>query len=424
MRILITGATGFIGHSIVKALETSEHALVLTSRQMQAKASIHDWRIIDFAKAQRPKDWIDLVAGVDIVINTVGIFSQTRTQSFEALHSKGPIALFEASKKAGVKRIIQISALGTEDTSTSPYHLSKKRADDALAGLGIDHVILRPSLIIGGQGESWALFKALAHLPIVPVIGDGRQSLQPVAIDDVVRAVVGAVSSAEAVGRRINLVGVECLTQEAYLLTLSSWMGDKRPSLLHIPYALAYPLASLGRLLGDIPLNRDAITMLAQARRYEGVECKRALGFTPIGVNAFLSQQDPHSGERIAARQYFLRPLLRIALAFMWIMAGIASIFLYPQEDGLALLAKLGLTGQVGIFALYGAALTDGLLGLALLARYRIRLVGFVQIALTISYTLALSWVAPILWSDPFGPLTKNIPIIVATLIMISWEEK
>ena len=427
MRILVTGATGFVGRQIVEALSNEGHDLVLTSRRGH-KPDDRDnapvWRTIEFAKAQSPSDWRDIVEDIDVVINAVGIFTPSGSQTFDALHDKAPRALFAASQKAGVRRIIQISALGTDEQATSPYHLSKKRVEDYLSGLEIQAVILRPSLIIGGEGESWRFFKALALLPVVPVIGDGAQPLQPVTINDVTRAVVVAIQSETAVGCRINLVGSETITHETYLQSLAIWMGRSKFRALYIPYALAGHLAAIGWLFDKLPLNRSAVSMLKEARVYDGKDCETKFGFSPTDVSAFLRRNPPGHDEIVGARQYFLRGLLRLALSFMWIMAGIVSIFFHPQEQSLSLLASLGLTGVTGIVALYGAALLDVLLGIGLLARFHVRKLALFQMGLITLYTLALTWAVPSLWFDPFGALAKNIPIIVATMTMMSWEKE
>ena len=423
MRILITGATGFIGRQIVQALAGDNHDLVLTSRAPKEGADGHDWRCIDFATAHSPEDWLELVANADVVINAVGIFKQTRTQSFEALHDRAPRALFEASKRAGVKRIIQISALGTDESATSSYHLSKKKADDALANLGVDWVILRPSLIIGADGESWSFFKALSSLPITPVIGDGQQPLQPVSIDDVTKAVLASIQRPEAIGNRINLVGEECVSLEKYLEALSKWLGRSHFRPVHVPYGVAAVMASGAGLIADMPLNRQAIAMLKEARAFDGKNCQSTLGFTPMGLSQYLSRNPASKGSAIAAGLYFLGPVLRVTLAFMWIMAGIVSLFFYPIEQSLSLLAKLGFTGLVGSVAFYSAAFLDIAIGLTLLLRVRIRQIAMLQIGLIAIYTLALSWVAPSMWADPFGPLVKNIPIVAAILIMQKLED-
>ncbi|MCP4936566.1 MAG: SDR family oxidoreductase [bacterium] len=423
MRILVTGATGFIGQHIVQALASEEHSLVLTSRTPHTGADGHDWRIIDFATAHRPDDWSDVVENVDLVINAVGIFKPTRRQSFEALHDKAPRALFAASKTAGVKRIIQISALGTDESATGPYHLSKQRADDTLATLEVEWVVLRPSLIIGGSGESWRFFKALASLPVTPVIGNGGQPLQPVAIEDVTRAVLASIQCPQATGHRINLVGAECVTLKSYLQALTNWLGHAKHRPLKIPYGLAGALAGGGALFADMPINRQAVTMLKGAREFVGDDCPSKLGFTPIGLSQFLAQNPASKEARSAASLYFLGPTLRIALAIMWIMAGVVSLFFFPVEKSLALLAKLGFTGSTGTIAFYGAVLLDIFIGLSLLMRFRIKQIAALQIGLIAVYTLALSWVAPMMWSDPFGPLAKNIPILVAILIMQNLED-
>ena len=101
MRILVTGASGYIGRHVVEALRAQNHDLVLTSRREHKGANAHDWRVVDFATAHSVDDWCEHVENVELVINAVGIFKQTRTQSFEALHDKAPRALFEACKQAG-----------------------------------------------------------------------------------------------------------------------------------------------------------------------------------------------------------------------------------------------------------------------------------------------------------------------------------
>ena len=423
MRILVTGASGYIGRHIVEALRAQGHDLVLISRRKHKSSNAHDWRVVDFATAHSVDDWREHVENVELVINVVGIFKQSRAQSFEALHDKAPRALFEACRQAGVKRIIQISALGTDEMATSHYHLSKKVADDALAEIGIDWVVLRPSLIIGSEGVSWRFFQALASLPMVPVIGNGMQPLQPISIADVTKAVLVSIDRSEVVGRRINLVGPECLTLKNYLLVLSKWLGRSRFLPVHIPYGLAATLASISGLFVDMPLNRQAVQMLKEARSYDDKEGADCLGFAPEGFSSYLSRNPATQKVRTATGLYFLGPLLRISLAFMWILAGVVSLFFYPVDQSLTLLAKLGFTGGMGLVALYGAALLDIFIGLSLLLRFWINQIVLLQLALIGVYTLALSWVAPDMWADPFGPLAKNVPIIAAILIMQKLEE-
>jgi len=136
-----------------------------------------------------------------------------------------------------------------------------------------------------------------------------------------------------------------------------------------------------------------------------------------------LVETPAQQADRWHARLYFLSPLLRLSIGLLWLFTGITSAFFYPAEHSYALLAQVGITGLLAPVALYGAAMLDVALGIATLARYRIQLIGLVQICLILVYSILISVGPSELWLHPFGPVTKNIPLIVATLIMMAMEE-
>jgi len=118
MKVLVVGATGFIGKSIYSFLKRENDEVVPSSRQD-----------IDFSSLQNDKKLVKKLKGFDVVVNAVGIIAETRTQSFEQMHTVAPIILFDACQEAGVKKVIHISALGTQEGTTA-YHVSKNRADE------------------------------------------------------------------------------------------------------------------------------------------------------------------------------------------------------------------------------------------------------------------------------------------------------
>ena len=81
------------------------------------------------------------MAGVDAVVNTVGIFREAGAQSFEAIHTRAPVALFEACVEAGVRRVVQVSALGAAADAPTEFLRSKHRADEALGALPLSSVV-------------------------------------------------------------------------------------------------------------------------------------------------------------------------------------------------------------------------------------------------------------------------------------------
>ncbi|TWG93443.1 DoxX-like protein [Luteimonas sp. J16] len=105
-------------------------------------------------------------------------------------------------------------------------------------------------------------------------------------------------------------------------------------------------------------------------------------------------------------------PLMRAALAFTWIATGLISLFVYPRELSLELLARVGLAGGLANAALWTAALLDIALGVALLLMRSRALLYVAQLVLVATYTLVITIWLPEQWSHPFGPVLKNLPLL------------
>ncbi|MGQ0709948.1 MAG: NAD-dependent epimerase/dehydratase family protein [Rhodoferax sp.] len=269
MKVLLTGATGFLGRHIHHALRRAGHPVVPVARGLGH----------DFARLQTPADWAPLLSGVDAVVNAVGIIGQTSTQRFELLHTRAPQALFAAAQAAGVTRVVQISAQGADDSAFSPYHLSKRAADDAVRALHRPGWVLRPGLVFGPGGGSQALFMRLARLPRIPVLGDGRQGVQPVYVGDVVSTVLACLAH-EGPGQTLDLVRPEPIAFADWLHTLRRLQGLPPTGLVHLPWALAHLGAAL---LGPfVPLaHADNLRMLRQGHRADASAWLRFWGHPP-----------------------------------------------------------------------------------------------------------------------------------------------
>ena len=118
-------------------------------------------------------------------------------------------------------------------------------------------------------------------------------------------------------------------------------------------------------------------------------------------------------------------PLFKLAqysLAFLWLFTGFTSIYFAP-EVGYQILAKANITGELAAACVYGGGFLDIGLGLWLLFNWHIKTCCNIQILTILSYTLLLSIIAPIFWLHPFGPLTKNLPLLVLIIIVRNNEE-
>jgi len=424
MRVLITGATGFIGGHILRHLQKQGHEVIAGLRKTAPAIPGARLMAVDFSQDHDPAVWLPRLEGVDAVVNCVGIIAESPGQSFDALHRDAPCALFRACAQAGVKRVIQISALGADAEAFSRYHRSKHAADELLAGLGLDHAILQPSLVFGPGGPSMGLLAAMAALPVVPLIGDGNQPVQPVQVEDLCVAVARLLEAEPSLRGRIPAVGAEALDMRALYGLLRAWLGLPPPRFVPIPVGWVLKLADWAGRLAPSSFNLEAIQMLLQGSTADTGAFRAVLGTAPLGVGEVLRQGPASAGERSLAGLFFSLPLLRLSLALLWIATGWISAFVFPAAESYGLLARAGVTGWAAPWALYGTAGLDALLGLGLLLRYRVRLVCALQILLMLAYSLAIAVFLPEYWLHPYTPVLKNIPLIAATWLLLSLETR
>ncbi|WP_231278354.1 NAD-dependent epimerase/dehydratase family protein [Rickettsia bellii] len=171
MRILVTGANGFIGSYITAALLKSNYEVVCAVRDIEStRKKFPTAEIIhcDFNTALSPQDWINKLEKIDIVINASGVLTSSHANNIENVHINGPKALFKACTITNVKRIIHISALGIDDEENTSYALTKKVTERYLQKLeNIDWVVLQPSLIYAsGCYGGTSLFRAFSNITV------------------------------------------------------------------------------------------------------------------------------------------------------------------------------------------------------------------------------------------------------------------
>ncbi|MEE9327831.1 MAG: complex I NDUFA9 subunit family protein [Cocleimonas sp.] len=273
MKILITGANGFIGRHIKNAL-AAEHQLITPTHQQ-----------VDFSTAIPVEHWKYLLEGVDVVINCVGIIVERKNQTFSDIHTTAPIVLFKACLKSNVKRIIQISALGADKDAVVPYHISKLTADNALRELDILSFILRPSLVYGEGGTSFKLFKRLASLPMLLLPCGGVQQIQPVHISDLVKTVEQSLLIEKS--QTIDVVGPDSMSLAEYIQKIRSSMGKGIAKVIPIPIQVAMALSSVLHYLMPI-LHPDNLRMLQQGNTADVAPLIAFISVPPIAIEEVL----------------------------------------------------------------------------------------------------------------------------------------
>ncbi|MDP3230436.1 MAG: NAD-dependent epimerase/dehydratase family protein [Acidovorax sp.] len=265
MNILLTGSTGFVGHTVAAALTLAGHT-VRGGVSPRQRTVLPTQVPMDFARDTTPDLWLPRLAGIDAVVNAVGVLRDSSARPIDAVHQHTPSALFTACAQAGVKRVVHISALGIEGSSTR-YASTKRAADSHLLGLAakgaLSAAVLRPSVVFGKGGDSSALFMNLARLPVALFPGPMLTArVQPVSVHDLVAAIVALLGPAVATQGIIECTGPEALTMGAFIASLRQQLGSSPAHVLRLPDPLTQLSARLGDAVPASPWCTETLSML------------------------------------------------------------------------------------------------------------------------------------------------------------------
>lgn len=429
MRVLVTGAYGFIGAHITAALVASGHDVVCAVREARIDSRFPGLKAIacDMSRDTDASIWLPRLDGIEAVVNCAGILRETDNDTFRAVHEQSPQALFDACVQRGIRRVIQISALGDRDDGE--FVASKHRCDEALARLPLDWLVLRPSLVYSAQGSygGTSLLRGLSALPwLVPVPGKGDQRVQPICAEDVGVCVVAALRHSSCTHQILQVVGPDVLRLRDYLLTWRRWLGFAAPRVWSVPIRLVRVAANLGERIGKGPLGVTMARMLERGNVGSDNALRKLrdeLGVVPRALTRVLDASPSHVQDRWHARLYFLLPALRIAMASLWIFSGIVG-WLVPMSKIAETTPGNALSLSLSLVLARGTATADLILGALCLIRWRSRLVLSLMLAMLLGYTLSIGTLWPEHWLDPFGSLIKNVPLIVALLVLLATDER
>ncbi|MPZ09087.1 MAG: NAD(P)H-binding protein [Kiloniellaceae bacterium] len=429
MRVLLTGANGFIGAHLTAALLAAGHQVVAAVRRPDTFAVRFpevEAIAVDLNRDTAMAAWLPRLAGVDAAINCAGVLRGGRGQDMAAIHHQAPAALFDACCKAGVRRVIQVSAISADAEAGTDYARSKKRADDHLQVLDLDWVVLRPSLVYGeGAYGGTALLRALAVFPFVtPLVGGGRQPFRPLHVEDLARTVLTCLERADLARRVLEPVGPRIETLQSIVSHYRGWLGRPAARSLHLPLPLIRLLCRLGDLFGRGPLSSTALAQLEYGNAGRETGFAETIGFHPATLVRTLQLRPAQTQDLWHARLYLLRPLVRAVLVLLWAVSGLLGLA-SVENFALPLLIAAGISSAAAGVASLAASLLDLAIAGLLALNWRPRATALLQLAAVAGYTVALTLLAPALWGDPFGPLLKNLPILVLVLVqMILAEER
>ena len=309
MNLLILGGTGFVGSALceklVEHLGDEGSRIVVPSRRPQRAAHLRTLPTVELVQADVHDEaqLTRLMAGCDAVVNLVAILHGDAA-AFHRAHVALPQTIARACAAAGVRRLVQVSALGVSDDAASlPSNYLRSKAEGeavlraAAAAGSMELTVLRPSVIFGARDRFMNVFAQLQRLaPIVPLAGAGAQ-FQPVWVDDVAEAITRCLLDPTTAGHTYECAGPAVYTLADLVLLAGRWSGHPR-WVLALPDALGRLQARLMGLMPGEPLmspdNLDSMSVPNVATgRLPGLG---DLGITPADLKAvvpgYLGGQD------------------------------------------------------------------------------------------------------------------------------------
>jgi NADH dehydrogenase len=279
VKILVTGATGFVGSHVVPHLIAAGHevrALARGAARVPAAVELVEAGVDD------PSALADAARGADACIHLVAIIVERGTQTFERVNHQGTVNVVRALREVGVRRLVHLSALGAGPDERFPYLRSKWLGEEAVRASGLDWTVLRPSVLYGeGAGFFRPIVWTLRWMPVYPMVEGGRTRFSPLSVQDLAACIARCLDGA-AVTETLDLGGPEVLTFADIVDVCMDALG-KRRRIVSVPLWTARPFALLQSLRREPLVTNRQLDMVVLDNACAPDAVERAFGVRPRG---------------------------------------------------------------------------------------------------------------------------------------------
>ena len=294
--IAVIGGTGFVGRAIVEKLAATGARILILARNTERAKSLKVFGAVGqisavAGNALNDDDLAAIIEPADMVVNLIGILAPSGRQKFETLQAELPGRIGKMAALKGVKNIVHISAIGASLKSPSLYARTKAEGERALLRQFPSAIVLRPSVIFGPGDGLFARFGQMAMLaPALPLVGGGRNRMQPVYVGDVADSVVAALTG-KATHSQIYQLGGPHIYSFAELMRFILKATERRRMLVSVPFSVMAIPAFFAGLLPNPPVTSDQLKLL----KTDNICAKSApglaeLGITPTAIEAIVPE--------------------------------------------------------------------------------------------------------------------------------------
>jgi NADH dehydrogenase len=279
--VTVFGGTGFLGRRITRHLREKGFAVRIASRhrspsngddpqQESIAADIHEERSIASA-----------VAGAFGVVNAVSLYVERGKETFHVVHVAAAERLANEARKAGVEHLVQISGIGADPQSSSPYIRARGQGEQAVRSVFAGATVIRPAVMFGPDDAFLnALIKLLRRLPVYPMFGRGETRLQPADVEDVGEAVAKVMQRTETDPLTVECGGPRVYSYQELLRTIAQ-AANVKPILVPVPFAAWHGMAWIAEMLPGAPVTRNQVELM----QIDTVAAPGLPGFADLGIS-------------------------------------------------------------------------------------------------------------------------------------------
>ena len=238
--------------------------------------------------------------------------------------------------------------IGIEHSDVA-YSMSKKAADDYLATLVVKSIILRPSFIYGrGSYGGSSLFRGLAGFPLItPIPGKGAQEFQPIHLQDLSQAVLKLLAKPIENSMLLHAVSAKRTSLTEVLTRLRAWLGFPKTKIVFMPLWMIRIAGYFGDFIPYSPISSDSYKLLMQNNITSSEETNRfaeQVGFKPREFNEGVVSEPSTVQDHWHAKLFFLKPLLKLSLVFIWVFTALCTLFFYSKSASMDMLGQMGIS--------------------------------------------------------------------------------
>ena len=285
--VTVFGGSGFVGRYVVQQLAQDGWQIRVAVRHPARAAFLKPLGDIgQITPLCVPVQDREAVAAAlheaEAAVNLTGLLYEGGRQRFQAVHTEGAKAIAESAAAAGLRALVQVSAIGADPSATADYARTKGEGEAAVTQAFPKATVLRPSVIFGPEDGFFNRFAEMSRFaPALPLVGGGATRFQPVYVGDVARAVLHALKTPDCQGKVYELGGPRAYSFKELLELMLKTIGRRRV-LVTLPFGLARLQATFLELLPVPPLTRDQVTLLQS----DNVVGAGALTLADLGIEA------------------------------------------------------------------------------------------------------------------------------------------